>query len=91
MSNTKFHPKNKHKSGYDLETLCEIYSELTSFVFENKYQTKTIDFANPKTVKALNTALLKKYYGIDFWEFPDDNLCPPIRGVSIMSIIFQIY
>tara|TARA_R110002049_G_scaffold44064_4_gene129191 strand:- start:1514 stop:2389 length:876 start_codon:yes stop_codon:yes gene_type:complete len=80
MFDPKFHPKNKHKSGYDLEALCEIYSELTPFVFENKYQTKTIDFANPKAVKALNTALLKKYYGIDFWEFPDDNLCPPIPG-----------
>lgn len=31
-------------------------------------------------MKALNTALLKKYYGISFWEFPDDNLCPPIPG-----------
>ncbi len=50
------------------------------FVFENKYQTKTIDFANPKAVKALNTALLFKDYNITFWEFPDTNLCPPIPG-----------
>jgi 23S rRNA (adenine1618-N6)-methyltransferase len=50
------------------------------FVFENKYQTQTIDFANPKAVKALNTALLFKYYNISFWEFPDTNLCPPIPG-----------
>lgn len=34
----------------------------------------------PKAVKALNTALLFKYYGIKFWEFPDTNLCPPIPG-----------
>lgn len=50
------------------------------FVFENKYQTKTIDFANPKAVKALNTALLFKHYSIKYWEFPDTNLCPPIPG-----------
>lgn len=50
------------------------------FVFVNKYETKTIDFANPKGVKALNTALLKMHYNIDFWEFPDTNLCPPIPG-----------
>ncbi len=50
------------------------------FVFENKYQTKTIDFANPKAVKALNTAILFKDYNIKFWEFPDINLCPPIPG-----------
>lgn len=29
-------------------------------------------------MKSLNTALLKKHYDIGFWEFPDDNLCPPI-------------
>ena len=50
------------------------------FVFVNKYETKTIDFGNPKGVKALNTALLKLHYNIDFWEFSDINLCPPIPG-----------
>ena len=80
MTNPKFHTKNKHESGYDLEALCETYSELKPFVFINKYEIKTIDFANPKAVKALNTALLRKYYGINFWEFPDTNLCPPIPG-----------
>ena len=79
-TNPNFHPKNKHKSGYDLEALCEAYPDLLSFVFENNYQTKTIDFANPNAVKALNRALLFKHYGINFWEFPDSNLCPPIPG-----------
>jgi 23S rRNA (adenine1618-N6)-methyltransferase len=50
------------------------------FVFVNSYQTQTIDFANPKAVKALNTALLYSYYNIKYWEFPDENLCPPIPG-----------
>ena len=49
-------------------------------MFENKYETKTIDFANPKAVKALNTALLFKHYKIKYWQFPDSNLCPPIPG-----------
>jgi len=31
-------------------------------------------------VKVLNTALLFKYYNIQSWNFPDDNLCPPISG-----------
>lgn len=76
----KFHQKNKHKSGYDFDALCEVYPELLPFVFVNKYDTKTIDFAKPQGVKALNTALLFKYYNINFWEFPDTNLCPPIPG-----------
>ncbi|WP_067147607.1 23S rRNA (adenine(1618)-N(6))-methyltransferase RlmF [Pseudotamlana agarivorans] len=74
------HPKNKHKSGYDLEALILVYPELKTYVFENKYNTQTIDFANPKAVKALNTALLFQHYNIKFWEFPDTNLCPPIPG-----------
>lgn len=75
-----FHPNNKHKSGYDLDVLCKGYPDLLPFVFVNKYETKTIDFANPKGVKALNIALLKMYYNIDFWEFSDAHLCPPIPG-----------
>ena len=50
------------------------------FVFINKYDTKTIDFASPKAVKALNSALLFKHYNIRFWAFSDTNLCPPIPG-----------
>jgi 23S rRNA (adenine1618-N6)-methyltransferase len=79
------------KSSYDFDALCKVYSPLTSFVFENAYKTKTIDFANPKAVKALNTALLKKYYGISYWEFPDSNLCPPIPGrVAYIDCVSQL-
>ena len=31
-------------------------------------------------IKLLNKALLRHYYGIKKWEFPDTNLCPPIPG-----------
>ncbi|WP_299890885.1 23S rRNA (adenine(1618)-N(6))-methyltransferase RlmF [uncultured Lacinutrix sp.] len=74
------HKNNKHKKGYDFEKLIEVTSKLEPFVSTNQYGNKTIDFANPKAVKLLNTALLKLYYNISFWEFPDDNLCPPIPG-----------
>jgi len=74
------HPKNIHQSDYHFSELIEIYPALKEFVFVNKYGTETINFADPKAVKALNTALLFKYYNISFWDFPDDNLCPPIPG-----------
>lgn len=80
MLTPNFHPKNKHKSGYNFNALCKSFPKLKSFVFFNKYETKTIDFANPEAIKYLNTALLKHYYGIEFWEFSDDHLCPPIPG-----------
>ena len=76
----QLHPKNKHQKGYDFTELCGAYPDLREFVFVNKYGTETIDFANSKAVKAINTALLYKYYNIQFWDFPDDNLCPPIPG-----------
>ncbi len=79
-SNSKFHPKNKHQEGYDFSKLCKTYPTLNEFVFENKHQTITINFSNPKAVKALNTALLLLHYNISYWDFPDDNLCPPIPG-----------
>ena len=66
--------------GYDLEALHLVHPDLLPFIFENEYETKTINFANPKAVKALNTALLIKYYNIKFWEFSEANLCPPIPG-----------
>ena len=75
-----FHPNNKHQSGYDLEALSAVHPELTAFVNENSYGNLSIDFADPNAVKALNTGLLKKHYGITFWEFPEANLCPPIPG-----------
>ncbi len=77
---SSLHPNNKHNSGYDFQKLCTSTPILKEFVFTNKFNTKTIDFANPKAVKSLNTSLLKAYYNINYWEFPDENLCPPIPG-----------
>ena len=72
------HLKNKHNTKYDLDELSNVYPLLKEFIFTNKYQTKTIDFSNAKAVKSLNSALLKKHYQINYWEFSDENLCPPI-------------
>jgi 23S rRNA (adenine1618-N6)-methyltransferase len=72
------HPKNKHKKGYDFNALIQVFPSLAQYVYVNTYQKQTVDFSNPKAVKVLNTALLKKDYGIHFWEFPGGNLCPPI-------------
>jgi len=72
--------KQSQKKPYDFKLLTKEYPSLAEFVFINPHGTETIDFANPKAVKALNTALLKVHYHIDFWSFPDANLCPPIPG-----------
>ena len=75
----KLHPKNKHNKGYDFEFLQSRYPKLKPFVVE-KYGAATIDFSDPKAVKTFNAALLFSHYGIKDWNFPDENLCPPIPG-----------
>lgn len=72
------HKNNLHIQDYNFQKLCSEYPQLKEFVFTNKYEKKTINFAYPKAVKALNTALLKTYYNINYWSFSDDSLCPPI-------------
>ncbi|WOT06916.1 23S rRNA (adenine(1618)-N(6))-methyltransferase RlmF [Shewanella sp. DAU334] len=74
------HPRNKHNAGYDFTALMSSYPELKPFVSLNPYGNLSIDFAAADAVKALNGALLKHDYGVDFWAIPQGFLCPPIPG-----------
>ncbi len=75
------HPRNKHRQGYHFAQLVKAHPALTSFIIKNRYnQQDTIDFSNPDAVKALNVALVKKYYQVEQWDFPQGYLCPPIPG-----------
>lgn len=76
----KLHPRNKHKERYNFQLLTTENPELIPFVIKSFKGDDTIDFANPTAVKTLNKALLKSYYHIDFWDIPDNFLCPPIPG-----------
>lgn len=77
---SNMHSRNKHKGRYDLNALIKIRPELTSFLIKNKYNVESIDFAKPEAVRLLNAALLKQFYGIEYWNLPADYLCPPIPG-----------
>lgn len=80
MTKQQLHPRNRHNSDYDFDNLCQIHKPLSEFVHLNQYHNKSIDFANPSAVKHLNIALLRQDYRIDFWDIPDNYLCPPIPG-----------
>ena len=80
ISDSNLHSKNKHRNSYNFSMLCKSNPALIEFVFVNKYKNETINFANPEAVKELNRALLFSHYNIQFWDFPNDNLCPPIPG-----------
>jgi len=77
---TVLHPRNKHRERYDFKLLTVTCPELGKYVKLNPYGDESIDFANPKAVKWLNKALLKQYYGVDYWDIPTGYLCPPIPG-----------
>ena len=74
------HPKNLHKNGYPMDTLCQTYPALKSFLVRAKSGNTSIDFTSPKAVKVLNTALLHHYYRLEYWDIPDGYLCPPVPG-----------
>jgi 23S rRNA (adenine1618-N6)-methyltransferase len=77
---TRMHPRNKNRDRYDLKALTECLPELDKYVKPNKYGDDSVDFADPLAVKLLNTAILKYDYGIENWEFPEENLVPPVPG-----------
>lgn len=77
---TELHSRNKNRERYDLDALILAVPELGKYVKPNKYGDDSVDFSSLAAVKFLNKALLKHYYGIHYWEFPDENLCPPIPG-----------
>lgn len=74
------HPRNRHQDRYDLKELVRVSPELKAHVIVNKFGDESIDFANPEAVKSLNRALLKSFYGIEYWDIPDGFLTPPIPG-----------
>lgn len=77
---TRLHPRNKNSERYDLEALTKVNPELKKYVKPNKYGDDSLDFSEPVVVKLLNQAILNQHYGIKNWDFPNENLCPPIPG-----------
>ena len=80
MKEKGLHAKNKFNKGYDFDELIKLNSKLKDFVSRNKYDTITIDFSDPIAVKELNKALLFTFDKVSVWDFPVENLCPPIPG-----------
>jgi len=79
-SKSKLHPRNKHIGRYDMEALIKSHPPLKACVKMNEYGNESINFSDPYAVKMLNTALLKHFYSVDYWDIPEEYLCPPIPG-----------
>ncbi|PIJ48684.1 23S rRNA (adenine(1618)-N(6))-methyltransferase [Erwinia sp. OLTSP20] len=74
------HPRNRHRDRYDMTALCQAHAPLAAFIRVTPGAEKSIDFADPLAVRALNQALLKHHYAIQFWQLPTGFLCPPVPG-----------
>ncbi len=74
------HPRNPHRFRYDFKQLINVCPELEPFVILNRYNSESVDFANPEAVRMLNKAILKQFYNIAGWNIPKNYLCPPIPG-----------
>jgi 23S rRNA (adenine1618-N6)-methyltransferase len=74
------HPRNLHRYRYDFDDLTKTLPELKPFVFINKFNVESIDFADPKAVRLLNKSILMHFYSIKNWDIPEGYLCPPVPG-----------
>ncbi len=79
-TNTKLHPRNQHRDGYDFARLVKQSPTLEAFTLNSPVGDLTINFDDELAVRALNQALLKAHYNINFWDIPTNYLCPPIPG-----------
>lgn len=79
-SNSTLHPRNQHRNGYDFSRLVEQSPGLEAYTFAGLAGQITIDFEDEQAVRALNQALLKTHYKINFWDIPANYLCPPVPG-----------
>jgi 23S rRNA (adenine1618-N6)-methyltransferase len=77
---SQLHPRNRNRKPYDFQQLISLNPALGNYMKLNKYGVESLDFANPTALKLLNKALLSHYYGVKNWDFPNENLCPPIPG-----------
>ena len=76
----RLHPRNRHQGRYDFTRLTRASRALKPWLLRTPTGDTSIDFADPRAVRALNQALLKADYGIAHWDLPDGYLCPPIPG-----------
>lgn len=84
MTKHTLHPRNQHQvvagKAYDLTKLCQVNPALSPWLTTRPDGETSVNFAEPKAVKELNKALLLNHYAIDFWDIPEQFLCPPVPG-----------
>lgn len=78
IKDNSFHSRSLHRGAYDFDALVEASPKLRPFVTLSPKGEKTLNFADPKAVVALNQALLCHHYQVQNWSIPKGHLCPPV-------------
>jgi 23S rRNA (adenine1618-N6)-methyltransferase len=80
----QLHPRNRHLgekgASYDFDKLTQVNPDLAPLVITGPRGNQTLDFFDPKSVKELNRALILTDYKIQFWDLPEQFLCPAVPG-----------
>lgn len=79
ISKPALHPRNRYQGQYDIGQLCSINPQLQKWVTTTPAGTTSVNFSEPDAVRALNQALLKQYYNLN-WQLAEGFLCPPVPG-----------
>ena len=58
------HPRNRHRSRYDMKALCLSCPELQDFIVQTPAGEPSVNFADPLAVKTLNKALLAHFMAL---------------------------
>ena len=74
------HPRNRYRQGYDFDALARIEPELQPLLITKPDGNTSLDFTKPEAVRLLNKALLRRDYGLEFWDVPAGNLVPGVPG-----------
>lgn len=80
VGGSTLHPRNRHQGRYDFDALLRQSPQLAQFILLTPRGERSIDFARPDAVRALNAALLGLHYGVRDWRLPEGYLCPPVPG-----------
>lgn len=73
------HPDNPFEKEYNFNGLIQSHPKLSEFIIVGKSDRKSIDFGDSKAIIALNTALLKRTFDVN-WELKPGHLCPALPG-----------
>jgi 23S rRNA (adenine1618-N6)-methyltransferase len=73
------HPDNPFLGNYNFNQLVHAYPPLEQYIVPGRFARKSINFSNPDAVYALNKALLKWRYGVN-WSLKEGHLCPAVPG-----------